>query len=840
MKKKIISIALCLLMLANMSAVLAQDEETIRFHDKTFSVSELSQETVEWLEWYNSLSEEEQLKTSYVPSELLDYEVTDTSDAPAGDYATRGEVAKMLLTVADDYNPDVVKEDIIKGYDDGELHEDWSVTRAEALVMLKRAFGELPEPTGYNEMVALPAESFSDIPEWAKTELSDVFDAGIVAGTSEGIFSPDENVTKKQMELFIERVYSLFGTNLKDDFYAAVNKDTLNSLEIQPGRVMSGTLYDLQDKSTEDVNAILSEIIGKTYEKGTKEQKIADFYQSVADMDSRNKEGIEPIKPYLELIDNAQNIDDLIKVQSTVSKDLYIAQFMGFGLTVDLKDSNSYMIVFSVSSPTLPKDTYLNGTEQQINVYLEYIKTLYMLGGESEEDAAKKANQFFEMEKLMAQSMLDAADSGNVDKVYNIYTMDEIKAMFPEVDMDTVFADSGLKSEDDIIIGDTGLTKAYAKYFNNDNIDTLKAAAKLSLLQGWGGAFNQEFIDASDKFNQDFMGVSGSYTPEERALLTVQNTMPDYIGELYAERYFTEEAKQDVEKMVKDIISVYRNRIQNLTWMSDTTKEKALKKLDTMKIKIGYPDKWETAIDNAEIKSTTDGGSYFTNMLSILAAQKEEALALQGTAVDKTQWIMYPFTVNACYSATQNDITFPAAILQAPMYDVNASYEQNLGGIGYIIAHEITHAFDNNGAKFDENGNAADWWTEEDYAAFNALCEDMIAFYDGEEGIPGIPMNGTLTLSENVADNGAVACITEIVAGLENPDFETLYKSIANCWASVANRAYYQYAAQADVHSADKLRVNKVLVNCDEFFDTFDIGETDGMWVAPEDRVKIW
>lgn len=840
MKKKIISIALCGLLLANMPAVLAQDEETIQFHDKTFSVSELSQETVEWLEWYNSLSEEEQLKTSYVPSELLDYEVTDTSDAPAGDYATRGEVAQMLLTAADDYNPNVVKEDIIKGYDDGELHEDWSVTRAEALVMLKRAFGELPEPTGYNAMVALPVENFSDIPEWAKTELSDVFDAGIVAGTSEGIFSPDENVTKEQMELFIERVYSLFGTNLKDDFYAAVNKDTLNSLEIQPGRVMSGTLYDLQDKSTEDVNAILSEIIGKTYEKGTKEQKIADFYQSVADMDSRNKEGIEPIKPYLELIDNAQNIDDLIKVQSVVSKDLYIAQFMGFGLTVDLKDSNSYMLVFSVASPTLPKDTYLNGTEQQINSYLGYVKTLYMLGGETEESAEKKANQYFEMEKLLSQSMLDAADSSNVDKVYNIYTIDEIKEMFPQVDIDTVFADSGLKSEDDIIIGDTDLTKAYAEYFNNDNIDTLKASAELTILKGWGGAFNQEFIDASDKFNQDFMGVSGSYTQEERALLTVQNIMPDYIGELYAERYFTEEAKQDVENMVKDIIEVYRNRIQNLTWMSDETKQKALKKLDTMKIKIGYPDKWETAIDNAEIKSTTDGGSYFTNMISILAAQKEETLELQGTIVDKTQWMMYPFTVNACYSAIQNDITFPAAILQAPMYDVNASYEQNLGGIGYIIAHEITHAFDNNGAKFDENGNAADWWTEEDYAAFNALCKDMIEFYDGEEGIPGIPMNGTLTLSENVADNGAVACITEIVAGLENPDLETLYRSMANCWASVANRAYYQYAAQADLHSVDKLRVNRVLVNCDEFFETFDIGETDGMWVAPEYRVKIW
>ena len=248
------------------------------------------------------------------------------------------------------------------------------------------------------------------------------------------------------------------------------------------------------------------------------------------------------------------------------------------------------------------------------------------------------------------------------------------------------------------------------------------------------------------------MGVSGSYTPEERAALTLQSIMPDYIGEIYAEKYFTEEAKQDVEKMVRDIIDVYRTRIQNLTWMSETTKERAIKKLDTMGVKIGYPDKWESAIDHAEIKSTQDGGSYFTNMLSIVAAQKAETIALQNQPVDRTQWIMYPFTVNACYSATQNDITFPAAILQAPMYDVNAPYEQNLGGIGYIIAHEITHAFDNNGAKFDENGNAADWWTQEDYEAFHQLCDEMIAFYDGQEGVPGIPMNGTLTLSENVAD----------------------------------------------------------------------------------------
>ena len=251
------------------------------------------------------------------------------------DYATRGDAAAMLLSAADDYNPAVQKTDIIKGYEDGQLHEERSVTRAEALVMLKRAFGELPQPTGHNARVAIPMESFTDIPEWAKTELSGVFQAGIVAGTAPGVFSPNQNVTKDQMELFIDRVFSLYGTNLKDDFYAAVNKDKLNSLEIKPGRTISGTLYDLNDKSTENVDAIIKEIIGGTYEAGSKEQKIADFYKNVTDMESRNKAGIAPIQPYLDLVDSAKTTKDLINVQNTLSREMYITPYMGFNLSVD-------------------------------------------------------------------------------------------------------------------------------------------------------------------------------------------------------------------------------------------------------------------------------------------------------------------------------------------------------------------------------------------------------------------------------------------------------------------------------------------------------------------------
>ena len=754
-------------------------------------------------------------------------------------YATRGEVADMLLAAADDYNPSVRRSDIIKGYGgDGELHEDWNVNRAEALVMLSRAFGTLPELTGHNARVALKSGDFTDIPDWAKPELQPVLDAGIAAGTAEGIFSPSDDVTKEQMNLFIQRVYALCGTNEKDDFYAAVNKDALNTLEIKPGRVLAGTLFDLQDESTAQVSEIIKEVTSGKWEKGTKEQKIADFYNNILDTESRNTIGAAPIVPYLEMIDGANNVTELINTQYTLMEKLYCAPFTAFSLTVDFKDSTRYIPVFGVYNPNMTKDFYISGTEIQKRAYLKYLKTVMELAGEEVTDA--QLEEFYNFEKSLAEKMLNTDDRNNVDKFYNTYTLDEIQALFPSVDTEKLLFSSGIQKEDKFLITDVGLTEEFAHLLTDENIEVLKTAAKLTVILSYGGTLSTEFVDASNVFNQEFLGVSGTYSDEERAAFTVSGVMPDYIGEIYAEKYFTEEAKTDVLKMVEDIISVYKKRINNLTWMSGETKQKAIRKLDTMKIKIGYPDKWDTYLDNAEIKSAAEEGSYFENMLAVCRASMEHMTKLQGTSVDKTKWAMYPYTVNACYSDTSNDITFPAAILQPPMYDVNASYEENLGSIGYIIAHEITHAFDNNGAKFDENGNAADWWTAEDYAAFEKLCEKMVSFYDGCESVPGVLMNGKLTLSENVADQGAVQCITEVAAGLENPDYKALYRSMAKAWASTRTREYAQYAASVDLHSDEKLRVNRVVVNCEEFYNAFDIKTGDGMYVPEDERVKIW
>lgn len=754
-------------------------------------------------------------------------------------YATRGEVADMLLNAADDYNKNVKRSDIIKGYgDDGGLHENLNINRAEALVMLSRAFGTLPELTGHNARVALKSGDFSDIPDWAKSELTPVLDAGISTGTADGIFSPYEYVTKEQMNLFIKRTYALFASNEKDDFYAAVNKDMLNKLEMKPGRTTAGTFYDMQDDSMDKVNAIIKGAMEKHGKQGSKEQKISDFYKNILDTEGRNKIGTSPIKPYLEEIDSAKNVKELADVQIKLIKNLYMAPYAAFSIIDDFKDTTKYILCFGTTEAYLAKDFYLNGSDLQKEVYLKYLKEIMQIAGENITD--KQMEDYYDYEKVLAEKCLNPEDGSNIDKIYNVYTFDEIQSLFPSIDFNEVLESQGFKKEDKILVPDEDGTKEFARIFTDENIEVLKIAAKLSVLLNYGGVLNTEFTDALNSFNQEFFGISGTYSDKERASLSVASIMPDYIGEIYAGKYFTEDAKQNVLKMVNDIVSVYKERIGNLDWMSLETRKKAIDKLDKLGVKIGYPDKWDSYLDNAEIKSKSEGGSYFDNIIEISKAAAEYTSKLQGTSPDKTMWEIYPYTANACYSATANDITFPAAILQPPMYNANASYEENLGAIGYIIAHEITHAFDNNGAKFDENGNAADWWTEKDYDEFEKRCEKMVYFYDKQEGIPGVAMNGQQTLSENVADQGAVQCIAEVASRIDNPDYAKLFRSMAGVWASTKTREYAKYAASTDVHSDDKLRVNRVIVNCEEFYKTFGITERDGMWVAPEERVKIW
>lgn len=755
--------------------------------------------------------------------------------------ATRGEVAQMVLQAADDYNPGVSLKDILQGDEKGDLREGEPATRAEALVMLQRAFGDLPAPVGDNARNAIPAGDFTDIPFWAKDALADVFEAGIVAGTSETTFDAGSPVTAEQMQRFIGRVYALEGSNPKDDFYAAVNKEALDSSVIPEGQMTGGTLYDMMNNDTQ-VGGIIQEAAAKKHEKGSPEQKIGDFYNNILDWDARNAAGITPVKPYLEAIDGAQTLDEVLAVADRMKRELYQAGLRTFGLTIDAKDSNRYIVTFSSIAPSLSKDIYEKDGGKEKDAFLKYLKALLVLGGYAEEDAERQAKLYWEADRVLAAAKLEQQDYGNVEKIYNIFTFSELKEMFPKAGLDSAYAISGLAESSQILVSDVGLLKAAAPYFSEEHVDYLKTRLRIELLAGFGGTLNREFQDAAETYQQELLGTSGSITDEYRASQIVQQQFGAEIGRVYAEKYFSPEAKADVEEMVHEFLEIYEQRIRGLGWMSEATKEKAVEKLHSMSIKVGYPDDddWDDSMDAVDIKSVAEGGSYFANMVEIARVTREYLIDMQGKPVDKSIWAMNVYTVNACYIAQFNEIVFPAGILRAPMYDVNNTREQNLGGIGYIIAHEITHAFDNNGAKFGKDGNAEDWWTAEDYAAFQKLCSRVVAHYDGAEGSNGVACKGELTLSENIADLGAAACVTEAAKRMENPDFKQLFETMARSWESTATRSTRQYVAQVDVHAPDKLRVNRVLVNLPEFYEAFDIGPGDGMYVAPEDRVLIW
>lgn len=755
------------------------------------------------------------------------------------DYATRGEVCDMLLEAADFYNNGVVKSDILKGYEDGLLHEERPVTRAEALVMISRAFEDLPEPVGHNRRTALSAENFTDIPLWASQEMEEVFDSGIVAGTAAGIFSPDANVTKEQMKLFIKRIYSLYASNIRDDFYAAVNKDQLDNMEFEDGEYISGTIYDLQNKATAQMNEIIDEIVNGNYQKNSPEQKIVNFYDCIMDIRARNKKGTEPIQEYLERIDSIRNVSELALLQTSFSEEVCVSPFMNFSITVNLKDSTKYMLYFETLKPIMNKEVYIENDSAEKSAYLEYIEELLKLGGEDKIAAKKNAKDYFEFEKKLAENMLSAQEQNDIEKIYNTYSYNKLCAMFPDFDMEKVISGCGLKKEEEMLISDVNVTEKFASLYNQSNINELKTAAKLKLLIEWGETLSEDFNRVCWEFDRKILGMSGEYSRDQYAFATIQNTMADYLSDIYAQKYFDESSKKDVENMVYDIIEVFKCRIESLSWMSYEAKEKAKSKLDSMRVKIGYEEVGQSYLDDIDIVSSSKGGTYFENALAVKKALVKHYSQFQGQDVNRDMWVIYPYTVNACYDPAANDITFPAAILQAPLYEKSASYEENLGGIGYIIAHEITHAFDNNGALFDENGNLGSWWSQEDYTAFSALCEKVALFYDRQEAIPAVATNGQLTLSENVADLGAAACVTELVKR-NGGDLSLLYTAMAKSWASSKTREYALLAAKTDTHADDKLRINCVLSNLEEFYETFDISEGDGMYVAPENRIKVW
>ncbi len=716
----------------------------------------------------------------------------------------------------------------------GNLLPKKDITRLEFAMLLSRSLRELPD--------IYDTQQYHDVPESGSGDVKRLAGAGLMVGYGDGTFGINDYLTVPQLEAILWRVKNLASIRPQDDFFYALNYDWLKGTKLPSGYPGMTSFDEVHLRNNDKLKAIVKELTDNadSWTDGSIEQKIADFYSTIVDTDSRNEQGIEPIKPYLQRIMKVNSAQELLLLFSEFENEIGVNPLFSFGPNVDLKDSTRYSLYGSGISPIMPS-SYLIMDNPQINsLYEGFIAQMFLLTGESEETSLENAKNIFAFEQVLAQNSMTNEESSKVENIYNPYSIDELSDMFLHIDINAYLNELGYKDVKKIIVTDPKLMQKTGELISDENLEILKCYSVYRVIASTASYLSKDLENALTAFNSTFLGITGSLSEEDTAFNLLNSVMSSYLGMMYVDKYFTENAKKDVLDIVNDIITTYEKRIENLDWMSESTKQTAISKLKAINLKIGYPDTWEDPLENIDIKTYEDNGSLLGNIFSISKAQTKKAKELLNEEVDKDGWLVPPHTVNAYYNATSNEIVFPAGILQAPFYDENASREQNLGGIGTIIAHEITHAFDNNGAQFDENGNMINWWTEEDFSAFQQKCADVINLFDGLEIAPGSVISGALTVSENIADIGAMACILDIAEQMPDANYKELFENYAKIWRFTGTNQIYKLLTLQDVHAPNKFRVNQVLRNFQEFYDTYDIQPEDRMYLSPDERVIVW
>lgn len=748
----------------------------------------------------------------------------------AGDDLSKGEILKILMQTAPKYTSYISEEDIVSGYNEGDFRDDKLATDTEMLVMISRAFPSMEKPKG-NNYITLPEKAeLGELPQWAQAHFEYLNNRGIISSSLE----LDDSVTMPELEKYLKRVWRYYGGNLNDDFYATVNRASFSAA--RPGiDVYTNRFSSAAHTSNRLVRDLIYEIVKKD-NLDEREQKVKDIYTASVAM-QRGTGDMSPLKPYLKKIDDAKDLKELSAALLYCNKEIYMTGLVNFDLASDPKAADRYIPVIDVSEPSFQQEDYKTDTYKKD--FLEYVGTVLTIAGESRTDALAAAKRIYKLEKAVSPHCLTQYDLTNVEKTYNIMTLKELGQWFDYLDLEAIAKTDGLElgPDDKILVPDPGLVYNMAAGCKGD-LRTAKDIAKTNIAIQFGGTLSKDCIKAGDQYEANVSGLP--YVPlsvQEKAVAVTKNYMSDYLSILYCEKYFPDEDKAGIEEITNDIKDVYRNKIQECTWMSDKTKEKALKKLNNMSVKIGYSPSSYDYMENVSVKS---GDSLFDITLELLKAYNEYKGRVLGEPYDRESWPCAAYDTNAFYYAMQNEMVLPAGILQAPFYSPDADFEENMAGIGFVIAHEMSHAFDSSGAYFNEIGSYQNWWTEEDKRKFAEKCSDIAAFYDGVEAVTDVMTNGRLTIGEDIADLGGIACASEIVKRTEAADMKKFYCAFADIWAEVAARDYIEYANRTDEHPSANIRVNLCLENTNDFVETFGITEGDGMYVPENERVGLW
>ncbi|WP_324824624.1 M13 family metallopeptidase [Sinanaerobacter sp. ZZT-01] len=630
---------------------------------------------------------------------------------------------------------------------------------------------------------------------------------------------------------------------LEDDYYEYINHDILKEKEVPRDSDSWSYFYQLERNSYEILNKVLKEIVQQreTLSQDSSEQKIAALYLSALDMRGRKNGGFGKLKPYLERIRNASDIPSYLGAIATIYSDIGYCSLIGLQWSEDMEDSSRYACYIKSSDLGLGKENLEDETQTELRIkYQNYIKNIMLEFGFDEKSASQSAKEILDFQRDLAASSLSLSEYNDPDKIYNLYSKKELCDLFTNADMEPFFNVSGLGDLDHYIVAEEKLIKKVNEYCTEDHLSLLKNYSTFCLIHDFAFCLTPEIRDSWLLWTNEKSGIAEKKTDEALASEMVQNILRFEFGKRYVEKCFSEEDKLAIEDMVHKILNEYKTQIQRLDWMGETTKKAAIKKLDCMNLKIGYPDTWPNEYMHAEVLSPENGGLLIDNVISLYQSSFVANSEKVRRPVDKGEWSMAPQRVNAYYNPARNEIVFPAAIIQKPFYDLNADFSTNLGGIGMIIAHEISHAFDSAGSLYDEDGNYNIWWTKQDKDYFRERSKRVVAYYNTQEGFQGRKVNGEQTLDENIADLGALNCITSIVDNHAG-NLRKLFEQYAQIWAFKYTDEAMIQRLNMDVHSPAKVRVNAAICSTDAFYTAYpEIRQGDKMYVSPEKRVKIW
>ncbi len=636
-----------------------------------------------------------------------------------------------------------------------------------------------------------------------------------------------------------------------EDFYRYVNGKWLDKTEIPADRSSWGGFGELRKKTDEEVLEILDDAIkNKTYKAGSDQEKAVFYYQSILDTVARNKAGITPLKPYLAKIEAIKTKQDLENFINETA-DYYDNPYFGFGISNDMKDSKMNAGYLGGGALGLSRDYLVDqdkDTKEKRMKYVAFLTLLFEKFGDKPEIAKANAEKVLAMEVGLAQKRMTKEESRDARKRYNPMTIAELQKLAPAINWQAYIKALGINQINKIIVTDLNYMKAMSEIFKNSSVEDIKTLFKAELINSSLGFLTTEL----DKINWEFYaktlhGAKERRPEKERALVAVNGTIGEALGKLYVAKKFPPQAKKKAEEMIANVRLGFKKRIAKLTWMSEETKKKANQKLDKLTVKIAYPDKWK---DYSKLEIKKDN-SLFENVMSIRKWSNDKAIAKLGKPVDRTEWGMSPQTVNAYFNPLNNEIVFPAAILQPPFYNYNADEAVNYGGIGAVIGHEISHSFDDSGARFDGDGNLNNWWTKEDAEKFSKAGNALIKQFDDLVAIDDVHVNGTFTLGENIGDLGGVNAAFE---GLKifldkngrpekidgfTPE-QRFFLSWATVWRTKSREQYIRNQIKTDPHAPAQFRGYVPLRNVEAFYDAFNIKEGDKMYLKPEERVKIW